>query len=178
MTTKVIITPGNLNTDHFTIANSKVNLNSALINPFFTSVTLDTSVPGAPVYTFTRQDGTTTSVAANVNDVHLEAEGTLYDAASMTLTLALNDGSTDTIDLSELSKTTSENSTSVAFSGEGTAASPLSATVTIDAARGLSTTASGVGLDATSARQVLFDVELQDINGVVLMYGSSAGNAA
>ena len=177
MTTKVIVTPGNLNTDHFTIANSKVNLNSSLINPFFTAVTLDTSTPGAPVYTFTRQDGTTTSVAANVNDVHLDTAGTTYDAASMTLTLALNDGSIDTIDLSELSKTVSQGSSSIAFSGEGTTVSPLSATVTVDAARGLSVTAGGVGLNATSARQVLFDVVLTDINGVVLMYGSSTGNA-
>ncbi|MEB4590096.1 hypothetical protein VSS37_03805 [Candidatus Thiothrix sp. Deng01] len=176
-TLKTVVAPSDFNATHFdTTTNNKVNLSGPLLNPFFTDVTLDTATdPANPVYKFTQYGGTVKAVPAGVNDVHLDTAGTDYDAASMVLTLALNDGGSKTINLMELAKTSTQDSTSIAFSGDGTAGNKLSAMVKTKAAGGITDAGSGLEVVPADINTLTHDVVLKDMAGNVLMYGSSTG---
>ena len=175
---KVIVTPSDFNTAQFDVTSGgKVNLLETFINPFFKNAALDTTTnPASPEYVFTRHDNSEVRLPAGVNDVHVTQPGTAYDSATSVLTLGLTNGGTPvTVNLAELSKTTAQSSTSVSFSGEGTAGNPLTATVTVKAAGGVVAGANGLEIDATAINVLTHDVRLVDMAGNVLMFGSSAG---
>ncbi|UJS26267.1 hypothetical protein [Thiothrix winogradskyi] len=178
-TIRTVIAPTDLHTDHFETVSSKVVLKGTLINPFFKDVTLDnTTDPANPVYVFTAHDGTTKSVPAGVNDVHVTDAGTTFDAATSVLTLGFTSGGAPvTINLLELSKTSTQDSTSIAFTGDGQAANKLSATVIVKAAGGILSGADGLELDPANVNDITHDVVLTDLAGNFLISGGSLPTA-
>ena len=174
-TIKTVVTPADLRTDHFAIVGNKIEMKDTLVNPFFKDVVLDTTTdPANPVYVFTAHDGTTKSVPAGTNDIHVAAAGTAFNAATSVLTLGLTAGGAPvTINLAELSKTATQDSTSVAFTGEGTAGNKLSATVVVKAAGGILAGANGLELDAPNINSMTHDVVLTDMAGNFLISGGS-----
>lgn len=178
MTIKTLVAPTDFNTDQFDVTTGgKVNLLAAFMNPFFKDASLDTTTnPAAPEYVFMRYDNTEVRLPANVNDVHVTGTGTTYDVATSVLTLGMTAGGTPiTVNLAELSKTATQNSTSVALSGEGTAGNKLSATVIVKAAGGIVKGADGLEIDPTAINTRTHDVQLVDMAGNVLLFGSSTG---
>ena len=172
---KRVVTPSDFNTTQFAEVSNKITLAGAFTNPFFVDVTVDTANPLAPMYVFTQQGGGTKSVPAAVNAVNLDAAGTEYNAATMVLTIKMTDGTTDTINLIELAKTTAVGSTTIAFSGDGTSANPLSATAVVKASGGVLAGASGLEIDTAAINTLTHDVQLVDMAGNSLVFGSSTG---
>lgn len=178
-TVRTVLTPTDLRDDHFAVVGNKMELKNTLINPLFKDVTLDTTTdPANPVYTFTAHDGTTKSVPAGVNDIHVTGAGTAFDAATSVLTLGFTSGGAPvTINLLELSKTSTQDSTSIAFTGDGQAANKLSATVIVKAAGGILSGADGLELDAANVNEMTHDVVLTDLAGNFLISGGSLPTA-
>ena len=179
-TIKTVVTPTDFNTTQFDVTTGgKVNLLAAFMNPFFKAAALDTTTdPANPVYVFTRHDNTTVSLPAGVSDVHVTQTGTAYDAASSVLTLGMTAGGTPvTINLAELSKTATQNSTSVQFSGEGTAGNKLSADVIVKAAGGILAGANGLELDPANVNTISHDVIVKDMAGNIVVTGGSTPTA-
>ena len=173
---KTVVTPSDFNTAQFDVTTGgKVNLLAAFMNPFFKAAALDSVTnPAAPEYVFTRHDSTEVRLPAGVIDVHVTQAGTSYDAATSILTLGFASGGAPvTINLAELSKTATQDSTSVAFTGEGTAGNKLSATVVVKAAGGILAGANGLELDAPNINSMTHDVVLTDMAGNFLISGGS-----
>ena len=90
------------------------------------------------------------------------------------MTLGLTAGGTPiTINLAELSKTATQDSTSVAFTGEGTSGNKLSATVIVKAAGGILAGADGLELDPANVNAVTHDVIVKDMAGNIVVTGGS-----
>lgn len=179
-TLKTVVTPSDFNTAQFDVtAGNKVNLLASFVNPFFKDAALDlTTDPAAPVYVFTRHDGSTVKLPANVNDVHVTQPGTGYDATTSVLTLGFtNGGAPVTVNLGELSKTATANSTTIAFSGEGTASNKLTASVIVKSAGGILAGANGLEVDPATVNSLTHDVVLVDMAGNFLMSGGSKPTA-
>lgn len=179
-TVRTVVAPTDFNSTQFDVTTGgKVNLLAAFMNPFFKAAALDTTTdPANPVYVFTRHDNTTVSLPAGVNDVHVTQPGTAFDAASSILTLGMTAGGTPvTINLAELSKSATQDSTSVAFTGEGTTGNKLSATVIVKAAGGILAGANGLELDPANVNALTHDVVLQDMAGNFLISGGSTPTA-
>ena len=175
-TIKTVVTPTDFNTSQFDVTTGgKVNLLAAFMNPFFKQAALDSvTTPDAPAYVFTRHDNTEVRLPAGVNDIHVTTAGTSYDAATSILTLGFTNGGIPvTINLAELSKTATQDSTSVAFTGEGTSGNKLSATVIVKAAGGILAGANGLELDPTAVNTLTHDVILADMAGNFLISGGS-----
>ena len=175
-TTRTVVAPSDFNTSQFDVTTgNKVNLLASFMNPFFKQAVLDTTTnPAAPEYVFTRYDGTEVRLPTGVNDIHVTDVGTSYDAVARILTLGLTAGGTPvTINLAELSKTATQDSTSVAFTGEGTSGNKLSATVIVKAAGGILAGADGLELDPTTVNTLTHDVILVDMAGNFLISGGS-----
>lgn len=173
---KTIVTPADFNPAQFDVTTGgKVNLLAAFMNPFFKQAALDTVTnPAAPEYVFTRHDNTEVRLPAGVVDVHVTQTGTSYDAATSVLTLGFAAGGAPvTVNLAELSKTATQDSTSVAFTGEGTAVNKLSAAVKVKAAGGILAGADGLELDPTAVNTLTHDVILVDMAGNFLISGGS-----
>ncbi len=173
---KTIVTPADFNTAQFDVTTGgKVNLLAAFMNPFFKQAALDSVTnPAAPEYVFTRHDNTEVRLPAGVVDVHVAQADTSYDAVTSILTLGFTAGGTPvTINLAELSKTATQDSTSVAFTGEGTSGNKLSATVIVKAAGGILAGANGLELDPTAVNTLTHDVILADMAGNFLISGGS-----
>ena len=175
-TIKTVVTPTDFNTAQFDVTTGgKVNLLAAFMNPFFKHAVLDTTTnPAAPEYVFTRYDDTEVRLPAGVSDIHVTTAGTSYDAATSILTLGFTNGGIPvTVNLAELSKTAAQDSTSVAFTGEGTSGNKLSATVIVKAAGGILAGANGLELDPTAVNTLTHDVILVDMAGNFLISGGS-----
>ena len=177
---KTIVTPADFNATQFdVITGGKVNLLAAFMNPFFKAAALDTTTnPAAPEYVFTRYDNTEVRLPAGVNDIHVTQPGTSYDEVSSILTLGMTAGGASvTVNLAELSKTPTQNSTSVQFSGEGTSGSKLSAEVIVKPAGGILKGADGLELDPATVNQITHDVIVKDMAGNIVVTGGSTPTA-
>lgn len=179
-TSKVVVIPSDFNETQFDVTTGgKVNLLAAFLNPFFKDASLDTSTnPASPVYTFIRYDNTAVNLPAHVNDVHVTSVGSGFDSATSVLTLGFTaGGAAVTVNLAELSKTASQSSTSIAFSGDGTSGSKLSATVIVKANGGITSGADGLELDFAGVNAATHDVVLTDMAGNFIMSGGSLPTA-
>ena len=101
---------------------------------------------GTGVLTLTLGDATTKTVNLAVLAADKFLQGSSYNATTKELTLTMTDASTYVVDLSDLVKITSSDSSTVGFSGEGTSASPLTASVKVSSTSGnlLTTDANGL----------------------------------
>ena len=102
--------------------------NSGLYAPNITGLSFDS---GTGVLTLTLGDATTKTVNLAVLAADKFLQGSSYNATTKELTLTMTDASTYVVDLSDLVKITSSNSSTFDFSGEGTSASPLTASVKV-----------------------------------------------
>lgn len=136
------------------VAGNALTDNSGLYVPDITGLSFDS---GTGVLTLTLGDTTTRTVNLAVLAADKFLQGSSYNATTKELTLTMTDASTYVVDLSDLVKITSSNSSTVDFSGEGTVASPLTASVKVSStANNLLTTdanglfVSGSGLTAAA----------------------------
>ena len=136
------------------VAGNALTDNSGLYVPDITGLSFDS---GTGVLTLTLGDTTTRTVNLAVVAADKFLQGSSYNATTKELTLTMTDASTYVVDLSDLVKITSSNSSTVDFSGEGTVASPLTASVKVSStANNLLTTdanglfVSGSGLTAAA----------------------------
>lgn len=91
---------------------------------------------GAPILTFTNQAGTVSTIdlASLVTD--LNVDGGSFDPLTTVLTLTQVEGPAITVNLGDLAKSSTANTTSATISGDGSAASPLSVAVKVSASAG------------------------------------------
>lgn len=136
------------------VAGNALTDNSGLYVPDITGLSFDS---GTGDLTLTLGDSTTRTVNLAVLAADKFLQGSSYNATTKELTLTMTDASTYVVDLSDLVKITSSNSSTVDFSGEGTVASPLTASVKVSStANNLLTTdanglfVSGSGLTAAA----------------------------
>ena len=136
------------------VAGNALTDNSGLYVPDITGLSFDS---GTGVLTLTLGDSTTKTVNLSVVAADKFLQGSSYNATTKELTLTMTDASTYVVDLSDLVKITSSNSSTVDFFGEGTVASPLTASVKVSStANNLLTTdanglfVSGSGLTAAA----------------------------
>ena len=136
------------------VAGNALTDNSGLYVPDITGLSFDS---GTGVLTLTLGDTTTRTVNLAVLAADKFLQGSSYNATTKELTLTMTDASTYVVDLSDLVKITSSDSSTVDFSGDGTSASPLTASVKVSStANNLLTTdanglfVSGSGLTAAA----------------------------
>ena len=130
--------------------------------------------PATHIVTYTDENGVpgTHDLSALTTDIYVN--GGTFDAASMVLTLADTDGGTGdiTVNLSELKKVETVDSATVAFTGEGTAAAPLTASAVVSSATAgnlLTSEADGLAV-APAAVAALATEDVQDAFGNHLFF--------
>jgi hypothetical protein len=183
-----VVTPGNLglsikpaavtagkydvNVDNTTITISalgvvKANLTNAqydaMVKSFETKTTLVNTAAG--VYTYTNEAGVVTTI--NIPADKFLANST-YSSATKTLTLTLSDSSVINVPLNDLVPVTVASSSSIAVTGDGTSATPLTAATKISATAGNQLVVNGTGLyvpaAATAAQTPLTAIDSDSID--------------
>lgn len=153
-----VVTPGNLGPDF--IANS-VAKQYELRPDLVIGASVDAATKSL---VFKQRGGTTISVPLAAIDIHVTQAS--YDAATYQLTLIDTENSTIIVDLTELAKTQTATSLTVAIAGDGSSAAPLEANVLIDPASDASLSISSSGLLANVSAVV--NVPLYDAFGVLM----------
>lgn len=129
-------TSGNNVTASTKISPNAGNIIQALSNGLFAGETLTAltglTLTGQTLNAFYRDEvGTTTTRSVDLSSafVDVNVSNTTFDPNTYILTTVETDGSTHTVNLSELIKINVVDSTSIDFSGDGTAATPLTGSV-------------------------------------------------
>ena len=125
------------------------------------------------IISYTNEKGTVSNINLSALAVDIYVDGASYDAATMVLKLIDNDTGTPdiSVNLAELKKVSSQNSTTVTLSGTGEASSPLKADVNVSnaATNLLKTDANGLLVSKTDITD-LASVDVQDAFGTHLFY--------
>lgn len=135
-----------------------------------TSMTYD---PATKIISYTNEKGAVATINLSALAVDIYVNGASYDAATMVLKLTDTDTGTPdiTVNLADLKKVSSQNSTTVTFSGTGEASSPLKADLKIsNAATNLLKTDANGALVSKTDITALATVDVQDAFGTHLFY--------